>query len=245
VAERTLEAARNEVVRLESEVAGARSRLSSARKILGDATVAAPISGVVAARPVNAGDVVAPGTPLYTIVDPSSIQLEASVPSESLTAVRVGAAVTFQVRGYPDQAFTGRIERISPTADPATRQVPIWVTVDNRSGRLVAGLFADGRVTQEARRGLVLPLSVIADPGTTPTVLRIRDGKVERVTVRLGLVDAQNERAEVVEGLSDGDMLLTGVAQGVTPGTQVRVTDRSQPSAPAVAPAAPAGASKS
>jgi multidrug efflux pump subunit AcrA (membrane-fusion protein) len=167
------------------------------------------------------------------------------VPSESLTAVRVGAAVTFQVRGYPDQAFTGRIERISPTADPATRQVPIWVTVDNRSGRLVAGLFADGRVTQEARRGLVLPLSVIADPGTTPTVLRIRDGKVERVTVRLGLVDAQNERAEVVEGLSDGDMLLTGVAQGVTPGTQVRVTDRSQPSAPAVAPAAPAGASKS
>jgi RND family efflux transporter MFP subunit len=245
VAERTLEAARNEVVRLESEVAGARSRLSSARKILGDATVAAPISGVVAARPVNAGDVVAPGTPLYTIVDPSSIQLEASVPSESLTAVRVGAAVTFQVRGYPDQAFTGRIQRISPTADPATRQVPIWVTVDNRSGRLVAGLFADGRVTQEARRGLVLPLSVIADPGTTPTVLRIRDGKVERVTVRLGLVDAQNERAEVVEGLSDGDMLLTGVAQGVTPGTQVRVTDRSQPSAPAVAPAAPAGASKS
>ncbi|BCS34288.1 nodulation protein NolF [Luteitalea sp. TBR-22] len=240
VAERAVEAARNEVVRLESEVAGARSRLLNAREALGDATVTAPISGVVAERPVNAGDVVAPGTALYTIVDPTSIQLEASVPSESLAAVRVGAQVTFQVRGYPDQAFTGRIERVSPTADPTTRQVPIWVTVDNRSGRLVAGLFADGRVTQEERRGLVLPLSVIADPETQPSVLRIRGGKVEKVSVRLGLVDAQNERAEVVEGLADGDVLLTGVAQGVTPGTQVRVTDRSQAAAPAATPASAA-----
>lgn len=236
VAERQVEAARNEVVRLESEVAAARSRLSTARKTLADATVLAPISGIVAARPVNAGDVVAPGTALYTIVVPSSIQLEASVPSESLSAVRVGAEVTFKVRGYPDQAFTGRIERVSPTADQVTRQVPIWVTVDNRSGRLVAGLFADGRVTQQSRRGLVVPTSVVTDLETQPSVLRINDGKVEKVPVRIGLLDRQNERAEIAEGLSDGDLLLTGVAQGVTPGTQVRVIDRSQP-ATATAPA--------
>jgi membrane fusion protein (multidrug efflux system) len=224
VAERAVEGARNEVVRLESEVASAKSRL-----------------GIVAARPVNAGDVVAIGTPLYTIVDPSSIQLEASVPSESLSMVRVGAEVVFEVRGYPDQTFTGKVERISPTADPTTRQVPIWVTVDNRSGRLVAGLFADGRVTQASRKGLIVPLSVIADVDTQPTVMRIRDGKVEKVTVRLGLVDAQNERAEIAEGLSEGDLLLTGVAQGVTPGTQVKVVDRSQRAAAGAAPvAAPA-----
>ncbi|AMY11349.1 Multidrug transporter MdtA [Luteitalea pratensis] len=228
VAERAVEAARNDVVRLESEVASARSRLSNARKSLGDATVHAPISGIVAARPVNAGDVVAPGTELYTIVDPSSIQLEASVPSESLSLVRVGAEVIFEVRGYPDQTFSGKVERISPTADPTTRQVLIWVTVDNRSGRLVAGLFADGRVTQEARKGLILPSSVVSDIATQPSVLRIKDGKVERVSVRTGLVDAQNERVEVVDGLAEGDVLLTGVAQGVTPGTQVKVIDRAQ-----------------
>jgi RND family efflux transporter MFP subunit len=228
VAERSVEAARNEVVRLESEVASAKSRLSNARKSLGDATVTAPISGVVAARPVNAGDVVAPGTELYTIVDPSSIQLEASVPSESLSLVRVGADVVFEVRGYPDQTFNGKVERISPTADPTTRQVPIWVTVDNRSGRLVSGLFADGRVTQAERKGLIVPSSVVADLASQPTVLRITDGKVARVPIRTGLVDTQNERVEVVEGLAEGDVLLTGVAQGVTPGTQVRVIDRSQ-----------------
>jgi len=243
VAERAVEAARNDVVRLESEVASAKSRLSNARKSLGDATVNAPISGIVAARPVNAGDVVAPGTELYTIVDPSSIQLEASVPSESLSLVRVGAEVIFEVRGYPDQTFNGKVERISPTADPTTRQVPIWVTVDNRSGRLVSGLFADGRVTQAARKGLIVPSSVIADLGSQPSVLRIQNGKVERVSVRTGLVDAQNERVEVVEGLAEGDVLLTGVAQGVTPGTQVKVIDRSETAkagaASSGAPAAP------
>jgi RND family efflux transporter MFP subunit len=245
VAERAVEGARTEVVRLESELASARSRLSNARKALGDATVTAPISGIVAERPVNAGDVVAPGTALYTIVDPSSIQLEASLPSESLSRVKVGAEVAFQVRGYPDQQFTGKVERISPTADPTTRQVPLWVTVDNRSGRLVAGLFADGRVTQASRRGLIVPLSVIADVDTQPSVLRIRGGKVEKTTIRLGLVDAQNERAEVVDGLSEGDVLLTGVAQGVTPGTQVTVVDRSQRATAGAAPAASASGPKS
>ena len=240
VAERVVEAARNEVVRLESEVSGAKSRLTNARKTLGDATVTAPIAGIVADRPVNRGDVVAPGAALYTIVDPSSIQLEASVPSESLSMVKVGADVTFEVRGYPGQAFTGKVDRISPTADPTTRQVPIWVTVDNRSGRLVAGLFADGRVTQATRKGLVVPTNLVSDIDASPSVLRIRDGKVERVPVTLGLVDAQNERAEVSEGLSEGDVLLTGVAQGVTPGTPVRVVERSE-----TATAAPAAAPKS
>ena len=199
----------------------------------------------MAARPVNAGDVVAPGTALYTIVVPSSIQLEASVPSESLSMVRVGAEVTFEVRGYPGQAFTGKVERISPTADPTTRQVPIWVTVEDRTGRLVAGLFAEGQVTHRASRGLVVPTSVITDLGTSPTVLLIRGGTVERRPVRIGLLDTQHERAEIIEGLAEGDLLLTGVAQGVTPGTLVKVVDRSQPAPTGAAPAAAAAAPRS
>ena len=159
--------------------------------------------------------------------------------------VKIGAEVSFEVRGYPGQTFTGKVERISPTADPTTRQVPIWVTVDNRSGRLVAGLFADGRVTQAAKKGLIVPTSVISDLGSQPSVLRIRDGKVEKVSVRIGLLDPQNERVEIVAGLAEGDVLLTGVAQGVTPGTQVKVIDRSQPAAAGAATAAPDAAPKS
>lgn len=228
IAARDVENARNAVVSAESRVADARARLTNARKALGDATVESPISGIVSDRPVNTGDVVAMGTPLFTIVDPASMQLEASVPSESLAAIRVGAPVKFEVRGYPDQAFTGKIDRISPTADPVTRQVSIWVTVDNRRGRLVGGLFAEGRVTQTARKGLVLPLSVIDENQGAATVLRVSNGTVDRVPVTLGLRDPQTEQVEITAGLAEGDIVLRGVAQGITPGT--RITIRNQQS---------------
>lgn len=223
LAERELETARNAAIAARAARDDAQARLASARKALTDATVVSPIAGLVARRHVNAGDVVSPGTELYTIIDPSSMRLEASVPSEQLGAIKVGASVTFQVRGYPGQNFEGRIERISPMAEAVTRQVPIFVTIPNTTGRLVAGLFAEGRVVQEMRRTLVVPLTAVNERGGSPWVLRVRDGKAERIDVRLGLRDAQTERVEIASGVAEGDVLLVGAAQGMTPGTPVRI----------------------
>jgi RND family efflux transporter MFP subunit len=223
LAERELESARNQAIAARAQRDDARTRVVSARKALGDATVTAPITGLVARRHVNRGDVVSAGAELYTIIDPSSMRLEASVPSEQLGAIAVGATVNFQVRGYPGQTFAGRIERISPMADPVTRQVPIFVTIPNAQGRLVAGLFAEGRVLQEVKQALVVPLTAVNERGGAPWVLRVRDGKTERVDVALGIRDAQTERVEIAKGLSDGDVLLVGAAQGMTPGTPVRI----------------------
>jgi len=223
LAERELESARNTVMGARAQRDDVRTRLVSARKALGDATVTAPIAGLVARRHVNRGDVVSPGTELYTIIDPSSMRLEASVPSEQLNAIAVGGTVSFQVRGYPGQTFDGRIERVSPMADPVTRQVPIFVTIPNTQGRLVAGLFAEGRVLQQVKQALVVPLTAVNERGAEPWVLRVKDGKTERVNVTLGLRDTQTERVEIAGGLGDGDVLLVGAAQGMTPGTPIRI----------------------
>lgn len=223
LAERELESARNAAIAARATLDDAQSRLASAKKGLDDTRVVAPIAGIVARRHVGRGDVVSSGTELYTIIDPSSMRLEASVPSEQLAAIKVGALVNFQVRGYPGQTFAGRIERISPMADSITRQVPIFVSIPNTSGRLVAGLFAEGRVEQETRRGLVVPLTAINERAGAPWVLRVRDGKAERVEVGLGLRDAQTERVEIASGVQEGDVLLVGAAQGMTPGTPVKI----------------------
>jgi membrane fusion protein (multidrug efflux system) len=223
LAERELEAARNTAVAARAQRDDAQARFASARKALADATVTAPMAGVVARRHVNRGDVVSPGTELYTIIDPSSMRLEASVPSEQLGAISVGATVNFEVRGYPDQSFAGTIERISPMADPTTRQVPIFVTIPNTQGRLVAGLFAEGRVVQEVRHALVVPVNAINERGGAPWVLRVKDGKTEKITVTLGLRDTQTERVEIASGVAEGDVLLVGAAQGMTPGTPVKI----------------------
>ena len=166
-------------------MADAKSRLAAAERQLGDAVIRAPLTGIVSRRTVNQGDVVSVGTELFTMIDPSSMRLEASVPSEDLSALKVGAVVDFTVRGY-EQTFQGKIERIAPQADPTTRQVRIYVTIPNAGGRLVAGLFAEGRVVNQAATGLILPQSAVNIDSNEAWVLRVTDGKTERAPVTVG-----------------------------------------------------------
>lgn len=223
LATRDLEAAVNAVATAQSQLAAARARLSSAQAQLADTTVRAPITGVISDKAANTGDIVTTGTALYTIIDPSSMRLEASVPSDQIGGLKRGVPVDFTVRGYSGQKFSGRVERISPAADPATRQVPIFVSIPNVSGRLIAGLFAEGRVETDVRRALVIPENAVEAASGSPVVTRVRDGKTERVDVKLGIRDQQAERVEVVSGLAAGDVILTGPARGVTPGTPVAI----------------------
>ncbi len=226
LAERDLEMALNQVTAAEAQLAEAQARVASARNQLGYTVIRAPMAGIVSSRKVDAGDIVTPGTDLVTIIDPSSMRLQASVPSESLGSLRVGAPVEFRVRGYPGQSFAGMIQRISPVADPVTRQVPIYVSIPDTRGQIMAGLFAEGRVTSESRETLVVPARAVDMNGSGAWVLRVRDGVAERVDVLVGLRDEASERVEILSGVSEGDLLLTGAGQTVTPGTPVRIVDR-------------------
>jgi RND family efflux transporter MFP subunit len=186
----------------------------------------------VSERPVSAGDIVQPGGALFTVVDPSSMRLEASVPAEQLASIRIGVPVSFTVSGYPGRQFVGRITRINPTADPTTRQVRIYVSIPNEGRSLVGGLFANGRMSTATKMGLVVPQGAVDVRGTSPTVMRVKQGKVEMVQVQVGLTDKASETIEVLSGLQAGDTLLLGAAQGITPGTLIKV------SAPTATPAA-------
>jgi multidrug efflux pump subunit AcrA (membrane-fusion protein) len=152
------------------------------------------------------------------------MRLEASVPSDDLSALRIGATVEFTVRGY-DKPFHGKIERVAPQADATTRQVPIYVSIPNVGGRLVAGLFAEGRVVSQSEQGLVVPSNAVnTTDASMPWVLRVTGGKAERVSVTLGVRDPRTERVLVASGLTEGDVLLRGASQGITPGTPVKVS---------------------
>lgn len=223
LADRDLENARNGVGAAQAQLAGARAQLAAASKQVDNTVVRSPIAGIVSERPVNAGDVVSPGTALFTVVDPGAMELEASVPSDQLGSVRVGSPVSFTVSGYPGRQFTGRIERISPAADPITRQVPIYVSIPNAEGALVSGLFAQGRVAASARETLVAPAAGVDQSGVSPTVLRLKGGVAERVPVQVGISDPDSERVEIVSGVAAGDTLLTGAAMGIAPKTPIRV----------------------
>jgi membrane fusion protein (multidrug efflux system) len=227
IAERNVETSRNQVLGAQAQLSNARAQLANVQKMLDKASVQAPFSGVVAQRQVSAGDVVSPGTALFTVVDPGSMQLEASVPAEQLGQVRVGMPIDFTVNGYPNRAFTGRITRVNPTADPTTRQVKIVAAIPNAGNTLVGGLFAEGRVSTETRTAPMVPLGAVDERGLRPSVIRLKNGKIEKVDVQLGIRDAAAETVEITGGLAAGDTVLLGAARGISPGTPVRVSSPS------------------
>ena len=235
IAERDIDQSRRSAIAAQAALEDAKSRLATAEKAYRSTTVTAPFSGIVSERPVSSGDVVQPGTALFSVVDPSSMRLEASVPAEQLASIRIGVPVDFTVSGYPGRQFVGRITRINPTADPTTRQVRIYVSIPNEGRTLVGGLFANGRMSTATKMGLVVPQSAVDVRGSIPSVLRIRQGKAEKVQVKIGLTDKTSETIEVLSGLQAGDTLLMGAAMGMTPGTPVRI------SAPTTGPAANSG----
>lgn len=222
LATRDLEQARNTYSSAEAQVAAAKARQRSVWQQIDDTSVKAPFGGIVSERPANMGDVVQPGTAILTIIDPSSMRLEALVPSESIQQVRPGAKVRFTIRGVAGD-FTGTVDRLSATADPVTRQVSIFVTLPNVGGKLIAGLFAEGRVEAATRTGIVIPQAAVDETGPMATVTRIANGKAERVPVELGLRQAETEMVEITKGLSAGDVVIRGSAKAIAAGTPVEV----------------------
>ena len=224
IATRDLERARNGALAAETNLANARALNASAQQQQSRTQIVAPFSGVISARQANAGDIVSPGTALFTIVDPSTMRLEASVPAQAISSVRVGLPVDFTVSGYATRRFTGRVTRVNPTADPTTRQVRIIATIPNAGAELVSGLFAEGRVSAETLTAPVVPSSAVDERGVRPWVMRIKNGRVERVEIEVGLRDEQSENVEVRAGLVPGDTVLLGTARGLSAGTLVKVS---------------------
>ncbi len=224
IAERDIEESRRASIAAQAALEDANSRLASAEKQYRSTTVTSPFGGIVSERPVSPGDIVQPGGALFTVVDPSSMRLEASVPAEQLSMIRVGVPVVFTVSGYPGRDFVGHIVRVNPTADPTTRQVRIYVSIPNAGRTLVGGLFATGRISSATKTGLVIPSSAVDVRGTSPSVMRVKGGKAEKVQVQVGITDKTSETIEVLSGIQAGDTLLLGAAQGITPGTPVKVT---------------------
>ena len=224
IADRQRDQARNQLISAQAMASDARARLANAQKQLDKTVIKAPFGGVVSARSVNAGDFVSPGGAAFTIINPSTMRLEAAVSAEALSQIRLGVPVEFSVNGYGSRRFIGRITSINPVADPTTRQVRVMATIPNQGGTLVSGLFAEGRVAAESRTSAVVPAGAVDEGGVRPTVMRLKSSRVEKVEVTLGIRDGTSEMIEIRSGVLPGDTVLLGAARGISAGTRVKVS---------------------
>ena len=222
-AKAAVDTARAQVDAARAQLAQAQAQSATTAEASRDTTVESPISGVVTKRWVSQGDVVQIGTTLFTIIDPQAMQLEAAISADNLQDIRVGTPIEFKVQGFDGRVFGGSIARVSPEADPTTRQIKVFAEIPNGSGTLASGLFAEGRLQNQSRVTVVVPSAAIDHRMTTPAVTRVRNNAVEHFNVTLGVVDDQNDRVEIRQGVDPGDILLVGSAQQLTPGSRVEL----------------------
>jgi multidrug efflux pump subunit AcrA (membrane-fusion protein) len=133
--------------------------------------------------------------------------------------VRPGAAVQLTVTGASGE-IEGRVARVNSTADPATRQVKVYVSVPNGSGRLVGGLFASGQVlTRRARSALAVPSAAVreGEGAGRPWAFVVEGGRLVRREIRTGVRDESHDLVEVLEGVSAGDTIVPALAGLVEP----------------------------
>jgi RND family efflux transporter MFP subunit len=223
LAERDLEQAKAEVANAQARVAQAEANLTTARERLSESVVRSPIDGRVSTASINRGDVVAIGAELFSIIDLSTLELQASVPADSLGSLRVGAPVQFTIQGHGDRQFTGRITRISPAADRQTNQIVVYASIPNPSGLLVSGLYAEGRIATGDRSAVIVPTDAVTMQGGESYVMALENGRAVRRPVRLGNEDAQTGTVQIVSGVQAGQLLLAGIARDVAPGARVEV----------------------
>jgi RND family efflux transporter MFP subunit len=210
IPERDVRVAEQAVATAQARLAAATARLNVASTSERDTRVVAPSSGVVATRQVESGESVARGAALFTIVRSETLELRAAVPATQSGSIRVGQPVHFNAGG---RDFEGRVARVNPTIDPASRSVTVYVQVPNASGALRGGTFASGRIViRTVPDALVIASSAMrqSQGGGAPIVYRIANQELEPVTVETGVTDAELALTQVTKGLREGDVVVIG-----------------------------------
>jgi RND family efflux transporter MFP subunit len=226
IAQNAYDTTSNAVDLAQAGVDSAKAQLDLMRIALADTVIRAPLSGVVSKRLAQAGDKLAPDTPVLSIVDLKHLTLDAQVPASDIPRFKVGQPVTFRVDGFGERTFSGKVARINPAADAGSRALVVYVDVANPDGALRAGMFAKGAVTTATSNAHpLLPVGAVRRENGRDVVYRVDSGKVVAQPVTLGLRNADDGVVEALDGAVGGMIVLALPLEGVKPGSRVKLPD--------------------
>ncbi|MCU0425471.1 MAG: efflux RND transporter periplasmic adaptor subunit [Candidatus Kapabacteria bacterium] len=219
-------ASESELESAELGLQNAKAQFIAAERQLRDAVITSPIGGTVVERPVSLGTMIAPGTPVATIVDVSTVKLKANVPEQEVLKLRVGDKVRVRADVYPDAEFTGTVSFISIKGD-AAHNYPIEVVLQN-SGKypLKAGMSAKmSRQTRESRQALMIPRLAVVGSVKSPSVFVVEteQGKMVAKLKNIVVGVENGTKVEVVSGLQRGERLVVNGQNNARAGAEVIV----------------------
>lgn len=209
------------------QVEQARAQVDLARSQLDGATVTSPIAGRISYRGVEAGEFIGTSTLAFVVIDESEVIAEAGLSERVVGSVRKGLPMQIVVPAVADGAsgsgrIVGRVDSVSPAADPRTMLYALRLLVPNPDGRLKGGMLARVRVPLETRRAALLApeRSTFSENGSD-FVMVAKDGTVARRRVSLGESDGAS--VEILDGLAEGELVVTAGQEFLGDGDRVSV----------------------
>lgn len=224
-AEARFQAAQAQLDLAQAQLQQASSRREELRINLANTTVNSPVTGFVAKRLVDPGAFVTQNVTLLSVVDIATVRLVVNLVERDLRKVSVGAGASVTVDAYPGETFAGRVARVAPVLDPATRTAEMEVEIPNASARLKPGMYARVRLISANKEGaLVVPKSAVVDSQQRKGVYLVRNGQAVFRAVTLGLEEP--ERIEITDGLAEGDEVVSTGATALRDGARVLIAGR-------------------
>lgn len=208
----------------------ARARKSQAMVSLGDATLRAPITGVILRRSVEAGSLAGPSAPAFTVADTRMVKVVFGVPDVVVAGLQQGGALAIQAEAMPGEVLVARIAKIAPSADPASRVFEVEAALPNPDGRMKVGMLAALRLgPASVDSGLYVPLAAVVRQlrdSSSYAVYAVDDSagalRARLRAVRLG--EVRGNLIAVCDGLTPGERVIVRGATIVTDGQPVRIT---------------------
>jgi HlyD family secretion protein len=219
-----------------------KARLDELQINLGNTIITSPVDGFIARRAVDPGASVGQNAPVVDVVDISRVRLVANIIEKDLRQLQTGDVTRVQVDAYPGETFTGRIARVSPVLDPATRTAPMEIEIPNADFRLKPGMYARVSITLDTTTdALVVPAAAVADLGGRRGVFQPLNGIAVFRTVQVGT--EQRNVVEILGGLTEGAEVITTGAGSLRDGDPILLAPGGSGAAPAAA-AAPRGGAR-
>jgi RND family efflux transporter MFP subunit len=195
-----------EVRNRQAVLAERRSDLAIARQQLLDSELKAPLDGAVRQRHASAGEYLAAGSPVVTVVRIHPLRLRLAVPERVAADVRVGQQVNVKVEG-DRTVYQGQVARLSPAISEEDRTLAIEAEVPNEHGRLRPGAFAEAEiVTAAAEQAIFVPASSVVTFAGIEKVMTVRDGLSVETRIKTGR--RIEDRVEIIEGLKPAELVV-------------------------------------
>ena len=211
----------------EAQVRQAKAALDIAKYQLKNTQITAPISGKATSITVSSGEMISPSMPLLTIIDVSRIFVKVGISEKDISKIKIGQTVVLEIDAFPEEIFKGEVVSKGVAVDQISKTLEVKIEILQPEVVIPIGVFARGDILVKTNKNaLIIPSSALSRKKDGIYVYVIEEGIARQKEVELGII--QDERIEILAGLSVGQEIVVSGNQELEDGLEVNVLSKEE-----------------